>query len=1027
MICAPIISNGVVLGVIQASNKKPPQQTPRSSRPDFSSLTFNANEAALLNYIASNAAMALVQASEQPTSPIARPLSQHDMVSVDTYRTHSKLLDFKGDQGIQTLMQMIYSKLDADRVSVFTYSAANKNLVCAVSQDIEGFSIPTDRGYAGLSFSNVRIVNVADTKGDGRHNNDVDSRMGYVTRNLLCAPIVSSEGGVFGVIQAVNKKNGASFTNTDEQQLLEVCQRIVALMRERGLLAHMESWKAPGEEKRADGSMTRAESKNEELLLARSVCNLMQMNSLHELSAEADRIVKSLTDCDYTGFFVLNHGSLFNLGRDLSSNLSLSEIPPLVKQALQFGIPVEFTLPPPSESGDTHDLIPGLSLSHAVIYPLSGKAYPYKPGSTVLIAGRSTPFRGDWVAKVRARLETITEYVNNALISLSRKLEHNDSVKLMKAQYNLVNNSLGALRDFVILLNEEGKFIGSNKVVEELMGFPFHVLPVGDTRASLSSNGSQKPHPPPAPIVEGSHYSEWLNNGNSPELCRDIALALQNKTKRSLDKVKFFSAVHPNGILIDYQVVPIENPELREDRDIPTPRLMLSRPQSEHAIPHDGDQVNATNCAVVVVIHTENFHHQRALGPSASHGKMLISFSQVDTESAHGVVDAATTMVNNVRASFNLTEDVEEALKHITKSLNNASRKLSLMESNASSVQNALQSDVLPLVADPSRIPANVFDWEFNVLEITDGMLLCSIIGNFFQTLFNFDELNIDTTMLARYIVEVGKNYHDRPFHNLQHSTCVSHFTFKLLTCTDAAEKLSKYQQFAILISAVVHDVDHPGNTNLFEINSASELALRYNDSAVLENHHCSTAFRLMRKPNMQVLSTLPKIIATDIRKMIISCVMATDMAVHFELIDETKRKAQEGGIDFEDLKEQTFLGKILLHAADLSNPVRPFHMTREWARRISLEFNDQVIREQALGMPVLGFMMTPDEKAFCKNETGFASFVVAPMWRAMSMLYPQLTFLVEQLESNVVVWKESLEKIQAEEEKAAAAALNNC
>jgi len=91
--------------------------------------------------------------------------------------------------------------------------------------------------------------------------------------------------------------------------------------------------------------------------------------------------------------------------------------------------------------------------------------------------------------------------------------------------------------------------------------------------------------------------------------------------------------------------------------------------------------------------------------------------------------------------------------------------------------------------------------------------------------------------------------------------------------------------------------------------------------------------------------------------------------------------------------------------------------VTREWARRISLEFNDQVIREQALGMPVLGFMMTPDEKAFCKNETGFASFVVAPMWRAMSMLYPQLNFLVEQLESNVVVWKQSLEKLQEEEE----------
>jgi len=222
---------------------------------------------------------------------------------------------------------------------------------------------------------------------------------------------------------------------------------------------------------------------------------------------------------------------------------------------------------------------------------------------------------------------------------------------------------------------------------------------------------------------------------------------------------------------------------------------------------------------------------------------------------------------------------------------------------------------------------------------------------------------------------------------------------------------------FGILLSAVVHDVDHPGNTNLFEINSCSELALIYNDQSVLENHHCSTAFRLMRKPNLQLLSKMPKQQSVDIRKVIISCVMATDMAVHFELIDETKKRVQDGW-NFEEAKDQALLGKILLHAADLSNPVRPFHMTRRWAERISNEFNDQVAREEALGMPVLGFMKTPDEKAFCKNETGFASFVVAPMWRAIALLYPALQFLVTQLDNNLLTWKSTLDAIVAEEKK---------
>ena len=773
----------------------------------------------------------------------------------------------------------------------------------------------------------------------------------------------------------------------------------------------------------------------------------MQSETLSELVCESERIIQIMTDCDYTGLYALTSGTLVSISSTVGHpHQFLSEIPPVMKQALQFGTAVEFTLPSRSDSGDPHDLIPGISLQQALIYPLSAKIYPYKPGTAVLVIGKRTPavsgsdivrtpattsvgslgekVSESWSVKTRARLDSTAEYINKALISLSHKLEHNDSIKLMKAQYNLVNNSLGALRDFVILLNEEGKFIGSNKIVEELLGFPsFANMPTNENNnvRFAASNGSQKPNPPLAPIIEGSHYTEWLNNGNSPELVRDIGFALKHRTTRSLDKVKFFSAIHQNGILIDYQVVPIENPELKDNIDIPTPRLMLSRPQSESSLPHDGDIIEnlGNNYSICVVIHTENFHHQATLGPTTSNGKLNLSFSQMDTESAHGVVDAATTMVNNVRASFMLSEDVEEALKHITKSLNNASRKLSILGTATvtSAIQTVLQKDSVPLVVDNQLIPSDIFEWTFNVLDITDGMLLCSIIGKFFETLFDLNELNIDSSMLARYIAEIGKNYHDRPFHNLQHSACVSHFTFKLLTCTEAIEKLTKYQQFSILIGAVVHDVDHPGNTNLFEINSASELALRYNDYAVLENHHCSTAFRLMRKPNMQVLSTLSKTIANDIRKMIISCVMATDMAVHFELIAETNLKAKDG-IDFNELKDQTFVGKILLHAADLSNPVRPFHMTREWARRISLEFNDQVIREQALGMPVLGFMMTPDEKAFCRNETGFSSFVVLPMWKAVSGLYPQLTFLVDQLEDNVRVWKETLENLLENEEK---------
>ena len=54
-------------------------------------------------------------------------------------------------------------------------------------------------------------------------------------------------------------------------------------------------------------------------------------------------------------------------------------------------------------------------------------------------------------------------------------------------------------------------------------------------------------------------------------------------------------------------------------------------------------------------------------------------------------------------------------------------------------------------------------------------------------------------------------------------------------------------QVMAALVAAAVHDVDHPGVTNLFLVAIRHELAIMYNDISVLENHHVATAFRALQ------------------------------------------------------------------------------------------------------------------------------------------------------------------------------------
>ena len=58
---------------------------------------------------------------------------------------------------------------------------------------------------------------------------------------------------------------------------------------------------------------------------------------------------------------------------------------------------------------------------------------------------------------------------------------------------------------------------------------------------------------------------------------------------------------------------------------------------------------------------------------------------------------------------------------------------------------------------------------------------------------------------------------------------------------------VGEFDLFAGLIAAAIHDVGHPGHNNNFEIAIQSDLAITYNDQAVLENYHLATTFSLLK------------------------------------------------------------------------------------------------------------------------------------------------------------------------------------
>ena len=50
----------------------------------------------------------------------------------------------------------------------------------------------------------------------------------------------------------------------------------------------------------------------------------------------------------------------------------------------------------------------------------------------------------------------------------------------------------------------------------------------------------------------------------------------------------------------------------------------------------------------------------------------------------------------------------------------------------------------------------------------------------------------------------------------------------------DLQDKLEPIELAALLITAVIHDLDHPGRTNPFLCNTQHEIAVLYNDKYVI-------------------------------------------------------------------------------------------------------------------------------------------------------------------------------------------------
>lgn len=134
-----------------------------------------------------------------------------------------KVLEISRDlvlnQDLQTLIRQIEQAavkvLACERATVFVFDKRTGNLCSLLADRFEKIHISPDVGIAGSCFKSGIVINAPDAYEDPRFNKAIDLETGFITRNILAAPLLAEEKKVIGVLEVLNKKVGA-FGKWDE-------------------------------------------------------------------------------------------------------------------------------------------------------------------------------------------------------------------------------------------------------------------------------------------------------------------------------------------------------------------------------------------------------------------------------------------------------------------------------------------------------------------------------------------------------------------------------------------------------------------------------------------------------------------------------------------------------------------------------------------------------------------------------------------------------------------------------------------
>jgi len=264
----------------------------------------------------------------------------------------------------------------------------------------------------------------------------------------------------------------------------------------------------------------------------------------------------------------------------------------------------------------------------------------------------------------------------------------------------------------------------------------------------------------------------------------------------------------------------------------------------------------------------------------------------------------------------------------------------------------------------------------------------------------NYDVMAEVQVQLRQYVAIIASTYHQNPFHNFEHAChvtmAVSKFIKRIMATTmeDALnnKKCSTSYDYtygiysdpltvlAILFSALVHDSDHRGVSNVQLGMEEPEMAIIYKNKSIAEQNSLDIAWDLLMTEQFLVLRRALFTTETELqrfRQVVVNVVLATD--IFDKDINEIRKKrwnrafsenSSDNDVDTNDLRA-TIVIEHVIQASDVAHTMQHWHVYRKWNRRLFFEMH-AAFKAGRMGKDPSGF--------WYQGELGFFDNYIIPL-----------------------------------------------